>query len=197
MIRRFSIALALVLTAACHPQPPEQAENVVRMPDPGADGEYEVDFPDPTDGEARHLRMSLSDDLRALCGFDAHFAFDVDEPRPQDDANIELLATCLNAPELMEHPVRVVGHADRRGTDEYNVALAKRRADNIRKLLVDHGVDPDRIVAASQGEYAAKAGTPVSDEDRFTHGYDRRVHIELMANKSGEMPRLKPVMVVQ
>ena len=48
--------------------------------------------------------------------------------------------------------VMVEGHADSRGTNEYNLALGERRADAVRDYLVSLGVAADRVTIVSKGE---------------------------------------------
>ena len=48
--------------------------------------------------------------------------------------------------------VMVEGHADSRGTNEYNLALGERRADAVRDYLVSLGIPTDRITVVSKGE---------------------------------------------
>ena len=48
--------------------------------------------------------------------------------------------------------VRIDGHTDSRGSDAYNQALSERRADAVRKFLVDHGVDAKRLETRGYGE---------------------------------------------
>ncbi len=48
--------------------------------------------------------------------------------------------------------VQIEGHADERGTNEYNLALGERRAQSTRKFLVDIGIAPERIAIISYGE---------------------------------------------
>jgi peptidoglycan-associated lipoprotein len=48
--------------------------------------------------------------------------------------------------------VMVEGHADSRGTNEYNLALANRRADVVRGYVVSLGVTADRVSIVSKGE---------------------------------------------
>ena len=48
--------------------------------------------------------------------------------------------------------VQIEGHADERGTNEYNLALGERRAKSARKFLVDMGVGQERITILSYGE---------------------------------------------
>ncbi|WP_296717342.1 peptidoglycan-associated lipoprotein Pal [Erythrobacter sp.] len=46
----------------------------------------------------------------------------------------------------------IEGHADERGTREYNLALGERRADSAKNFLVSLGVDPNRISVVSYGK---------------------------------------------
>ncbi|WP_137389218.1 peptidoglycan-associated lipoprotein Pal [Rhodoligotrophos defluvii] len=48
--------------------------------------------------------------------------------------------------------VQVEGHADERGTREYNLALSARRAANVRDFLVAQGIAPNRISTISYGK---------------------------------------------
>ena len=52
-------------------------------------------------------------------------------------------------PQLM---VTVEGHADERGTREYNLALGERRATAVKNYLTALGVDPNRMLTLSYGE---------------------------------------------
>ncbi len=48
--------------------------------------------------------------------------------------------------------IQVQGHADERGTTDYNLALGDRRADQVRDYLASQGVAPSRIATVSYGE---------------------------------------------
>jgi peptidoglycan-associated lipoprotein len=48
--------------------------------------------------------------------------------------------------------VTIEGHADSRGTIEYNLALGERRANAVRAYLMDLGIAGDRLLAVSRGE---------------------------------------------
>jgi peptidoglycan-associated lipoprotein len=48
--------------------------------------------------------------------------------------------------------VLIEGHADSRGTNEYNLALAERRADAVRDYVVSLGIPTDRVTIVSKGE---------------------------------------------
>lgn len=53
-------------------------------------------------------------------------------------------------PELLE--IRVEGHADERGGDDFNLDLSHRRAQAVRQFLIAQGVSPSRLVAKGFGE---------------------------------------------
>lgn len=56
---------------------------------------------------------------------------------------------------LEEHPsVKVVieGHCDERGTEEYNLALGQKRAESVKRYLIQLGMEPSRIETVSYGE---------------------------------------------
>lgn len=74
------------------------------------------------------------------------------------DVILERSATLLDqvAKTLERHPwikkVRVEGHTDDRGNDEYNLELSNRRANAVMKALLDRGIDAGRLEAAGYGE---------------------------------------------
>lgn len=56
---------------------------------------------------------------------------------------------------LMDNPdteVRLEGHADERGSREYNIGLGDRRAQAVRRLLLFQGVEDDQVSTVSYGE---------------------------------------------
>ncbi len=68
---------------------------------------------------------------------------------PALDVYLDALAARLKA---STERVQLTGHTDDTGADDYNVALADRRAAFIQERLVARGVDPARITRASKGE---------------------------------------------
>ena len=56
---------------------------------------------------------------------------------------------------LKEHPavsIKIEGHCDERGTEEYNLALGNRRAEGVKRYLIGLGVEPSRITTISYGK---------------------------------------------
>ena len=74
--------------------------------------------------------------------------------------------------------VLVEGHADSRGTNEYNLALAERRADAVRDYLVSLGVAQDRVAIVSKGEEA-----PFCTEDTESCWQQNRVGFFIVTAK--------------
>ena len=74
--------------------------------------------------------------------------------------------------------VRLEGHADERGTREYNLALGERRADSARDYLVSLGVDPNRVKIVSFGK--ERPAVPGSNESAWAQ--NRRAVVVINAN---------------
>ena len=80
----------------------------------------------------------------------AYFDFDKDQPTSLSTQGIDFVRTyLLNNPATT---VDVFGYADEIGKTEYNNNLAKRRAENIKNILVKSGISADRINIISKGE---------------------------------------------
>ena len=108
----------------------------------------------------------LSSDMAAVNaelqrrGFSADVYFDYDESTLSDDTRDKL---SRNADLLKGNPqfsVTIEGHADSRGTNEYNLALGERRANAVKDYLTSLGVDGSRLRTLSYGEER-----PVCTED--------------------------------
>ena len=48
--------------------------------------------------------------------------------------------------------ISIEGHADERGTREYNLALGQRRAESVANYLISNGVNRNRMITKSYGE---------------------------------------------
>jgi peptidoglycan-associated lipoprotein len=73
--------------------------------------------------------------------------------------------------------VVVEGHADDRGTSEYNLALSHRRADAVRDYVVSLGVAADRITLVGKGEEAPAC----TDWNEGCWQQNRRGHFVIVA----------------
>jgi peptidoglycan-associated lipoprotein len=90
---------------------------------------------------------------------DTTFYFEFDSAELTEAAKSALM---LHAEQLAATPraVRLEGHADERGSREYNMALGERRANAVRDFLVLQGVSATSLETVSYGEeQAAEQGT--------------------------------------
>jgi peptidoglycan-associated lipoprotein len=78
------------------------------------------------------------------------FTTDSTDLTPQAVATLEKQAQWLRA--YPQYQFTVEGHADERGTREYNIALGARRAQAVRDYLASRGVQPHRMRTISYGK---------------------------------------------
>ena len=83
---------------------------------------------------------------------DVNFEYDMSSIREDQRPILQRDADYLRR--WMSVKVTVEGHADARGTNEYNLALGERRGAAVKDYLVSLGIAADRILAISKGEEA-------------------------------------------
>ena len=81
---------------------------------------------------------------------DIHFAFDCSALNSASQSVLKQKAVWLDA--NADASVTIEGHCDERGTNEYNLALADRRAQSAKAFLIELGVEKSRINTISYGE---------------------------------------------
>jgi peptidoglycan-associated lipoprotein len=124
---------------------PSQPEEVQQPAAPPVDDTMEANPLDSADLQV------VNDELRRR-GFSPDVYFDYDESTLTDDTRDKL---SRNADLLKSNPqfsVTLEGHADERGTNEYNLALGERRATAVRDYLTSLGVAGERLRTISYGE---------------------------------------------
>ncbi|HKC40251.1 MAG TPA: peptidoglycan-associated lipoprotein Pal [Gemmatimonadales bacterium] len=93
---------------------------------------------------------SASAEVRSTLAAMIHFDLDKSNIRSDDMGALDQKVAILQAnPDLK---IRIGGHCDERGSDEYNLALGNRRAQAAKQYLVSHGIDASRIETQSWGE---------------------------------------------
>ena len=114
------------------------------------------------------------------------FDYDSSALRPAEAAKLDELAG--KAKGRASDRLDAVGHADRIGSDPYNMELSKKRAEAVRNHLVGKGVEAGRIRAEARGESEAATGTAcqkMGPESRSNRKLveclqrDRRVEVRL------------------
>jgi peptidoglycan-associated lipoprotein len=170
-----SATLGLTLAVACggntppaqHPEPPP------------AKAERE-----PPAEVAASPNIAVSMDIAAACNIstelriDPRFRYDRDELLADDRSVLDTIARCLTDGTLKGRTVKLIGRADPRGTDEYNLALGSRRSSTVREYMHEHGPRMSQLVETTRGAIDA------TGKDEAGWRSDRRVDIVLYAPKS-------------
>ena len=163
-----AIVAGAVTAAACGgPKPPPAAPTPQANPDSEAQAQRarqdSIDAANRAAAEAEAQRVrrqreadslaALSrntEEVRGMIAAMIHFDFDKSVLRGDDIGTLDQKVAVLQAnPDLR---IRISGHCDERGSDEYNLALGNRRATAAKQYLVCHGIDGGRIETSSYGE---------------------------------------------
>jgi peptidoglycan-associated lipoprotein len=145
------------------------------LPDPeptdttyGSDGGADTS---PSGGDGMGGGEFFDESMEEL-GTVIYFEFDSSDVRAQDQDLVAAHAIALNADSYVS--VRLEGHADERGSREYNIGLGERRAQAVRQMLMIQGVGASQIQTVSFGEERPDSmGSSESD-----YAMNRRVEIK-------------------
>ena len=116
-----------------------------------------------------------TEEVRGMLAAMIHFDFDKATLRPEDTQALDDKIKILQANPNVH--VRISGHCDERGSDEYNLALGNRRATAAKQYLVSHGIDASRIETVSYGEERPLA----QGHDESAWSQNRRDEFEITA----------------
>jgi peptidoglycan-associated lipoprotein len=151
-------------------QPPPRPRAAAAAPAPGA----LAATPPPAAAPPPAAPAPVPPAVRAVLR-DLQFEFDRWELTPEGRRTLEELATAMKAyPELR---ITVEGHADERGTSEYNLALGSRRAQSARDYLINLGIAAERLETTSYGE--ERPVDPAHNE--MAWALNRRAHFVVKA----------------
>ncbi|OAI42594.1 hypothetical protein AYO42_02275 [Rhizomicrobium sp. SCGC AG-212-E05] len=135
-----ALSAALVLGACTHKQ-----EAVTTAPPPAAPAPAPAPAP-----VTSSIIPGSAEDLRVNVGDTVHFALDQYNIEEGDKALLGRQAAWLQRYPAVR--VTIEGHADERGTREYNLALGARRANAVKEYLVSQGVSTGRVETISYGK---------------------------------------------
>lgn len=136
----FAALLSLVLIAGC-----ESTTSTDHSSTDVANADTQTSIGDPAPQPLPPFGNEL-----VRVGDRVHFELDRYDLSPEAEATLQKQAALLQLyPEIV---ITIEGHADERGTREYNLALGERRADTVRNYLAALGVSPDRVSVISYGK---------------------------------------------
>lgn len=174
---KFGLSLAsIVLVAACAGEETPPPEVPAPPPPVAAPAPAPAPADKPDDG-SRGL-VNISEDIRKACGItdaEAKFDFDSSKIRQGDAPVLDKLVACFTTGgALAGRSMRLVGHADPRGDEEYNLVLGGRRSDAVKGYMTRAGLQDAQAQTTSRGEMDAEG----TDESSWSN--DRRVDVVLV-----------------
>ena len=153
--------LLLVVVAGCNRRVPPPAPPPPAPPPPAATPAPPPPPPPPPKPAPAPPPKPLTEDeifqKKTLAELNAEMPlgdvfFDYDMSTIREDARPILQKNADYLRRWATTRVTIEGHADSRGTVEYNLALGARRSGAVRDYLVSLGISPDRLLAISKGE---------------------------------------------
>jgi peptidoglycan-associated lipoprotein len=159
--RLMALSVAMLALAACETTAEETGTTAGAGGAGGASGTSGISTlpptgystsPVPSSGNQRGALGNSAAVERELVsvGDTVYFAFDSYSLDDRAQGTLDRQASVLMKSGSI--PVTIEGHADERGTREYNLALGERRASAVKDYLVAHGVSPGRLRTISYGE---------------------------------------------
>jgi peptidoglycan-associated lipoprotein len=168
----WALGIAVLLMSGCASKP---EETPVEMAEPEMEQPAETEAPAPKPSVAVQngalFELDSNDDYVAVGNGKFYFDFDQAIVKRSGHADLNKHANYLagNA----DVRLRLEGHADERGTREYNLALGERRANAIRAYLTSQGASNYQIEVISYGEEKPE----VDGHDESAWAMNRRVEL--------------------
>ncbi|SDO22146.1 Outer membrane protein OmpA [Pseudomonas arsenicoxydans] len=106
---------------------------------------------------------------------DVLFAFNKSDLSPSAKSQLDSVMFKLQLADVVS--IKVVGHTDSVGSDEYNQALSERRASSVAAYLLSQGIAPSKLTSEGKGE-----SQPVADNDT-EEGRAKNRRVELHINR--------------
>ena len=172
-IRIFAVLAAIALAACASKETPTDVPVESRQTTPSAPATKPGTAPTttPTGQQTSPSINPLKDPKNILSQRTVYFDYDKDTVKPEFQALVQAHAKFMS--DNRGRKLRLEGHADERGSREYNMALGQRRADAVRKALNVLGVSGERIETISFGEDKPKS----AGHDEAAWAQNRRVEI--------------------
>lgn len=131
---------------------------------------------------AEEARMARIAEARETLQTPVYFEYDQSAITPQSRRLLEEKAEILRASPQVR--LRLEGHADERGSNEYNLALGNRRAESVLNFFTSFGLQGNRFATVSYGE--ERPAVDQSNEDAWAQ--NRRVEFVVTAGENQIQP---------
>lgn len=121
--------------------------------------------------------LTVSKDIRDACKLPesrAYFAYKSSKIRSEDRPFLKELATCFTTGALANREMKLVGHADPRGSEAFNLQLGKERAEAVKLAMVSLGMRANQLATGSRGKLDA------TGSDEVGWAKDRRVEAAIV-----------------
>ena len=164
----FTTLAGLLILAGCSKQP--NLENAVETNQTKTTTQKEVESPTAlennnsvsvntenaevetqTIGQPLNVKVESKNFAKELSSIVIYFDFDKYNIRPDQWPKVEKLAKLIKS-NPSNYTVRIEGNCDEWGTEEYNYALGLKRANSVKKALIELGVNPKKLTVISYGE---------------------------------------------
>jgi len=144
------------------------------VPDPDADVAADTTGRNTSSDDYAGSGETLADDSSSRLATIVYFEFDQAELGPE---YIDLLAGHANRlSNIGRIEVRLEGHADERGSREYNIGLGERRSQTVRRILLANGVSESQLSTISYGEERPA----IAGSNQQSYARNRRVEINYL-----------------
>lgn len=169
-------AVGMTACSKSKPADPEPQPVEVKEATPAVDPEAEARRAREAE-EARRREEAARAAAAARATLSEMIFYDYDQFSIRGDARTALEAKLRILQGDSSIRLRIDGHADERGSDEYNLALGLRRAQAAKDFLTSYGIDPNRLEVRSFGENSPL--DPRSSEDAWAK--NRRAEFQITA----------------
>ena len=176
-----TVLIAVLIVAACSkkvppppppPPSPPPAPTATPPPPPPPPPPAPAPAPAPAPRPLTEDELFAKKTLEQVTADLSDVMFDYDQFTIRDDQRAVLQKDAEYLRRWTSVRVTIEGHADMRGTNEYNLALGQRRATAVRDYMVGVGIAADRMVVVSKGEEEQVC----REDTEACHERNRRAH---------------------
>lgn len=135
--------------------------------------------------EPSYASIVVHPSIGSMCNIiapDAYFEYDSAQLSLGDETFARNLADCLTEGPLQGQEIKIIGRADARGPDGYNLKLGAKRARAVARELMAQGVPSDRMKLVTAGERGFS-----DDSSPLGYALQRRVDVQLIDPKPVEL----------